>query len=285
MTGIHAQVVICPFCQAELVQPAQHSRQGVIPRPLPTFYRGPVVGVVRVKGTAYRVLGRLAQGEHSDVFLAHRDTPLTQQVLLKIARDPKGEALQREWQNVQSLREAASQSHLEGLLPHPVRFGTARYQDQPERLAAVYRWRSGFVFTLSDALAEYPHGVDPKAAVWIWNRVLEQLWVLHRLGFEHNDLKPEHLLVHPRDHGVMICGWTACRKGQGREDLRCSGECVRFILGKDAPKSLLLLTQQASSFSDAFELKEELARVAEAAFGPPKFHKFVLTGRVPKDSK
>lgn len=281
LTGIQAQVVVCPFCQAELVKPADRSRQGIVPRPLPYFQRGPVVGFVTVKGTAYRVLGRIAQGEHCDVFLAQRHAPLTQQVLLKIARDPRGEALEREWQTVKTLREVASESHLPSLLPHPVRFGTARHEGRPERLAAVYRWQSGFVFTLGDARAEYPDGVDPRAVVWIWNRVLEQLWVLHQLGYAHRALKPEHLLIHPRDHGVMLCGWTACGKGRAKHDLKESGECVRFGLGKDAPKALVELTHRARSFSDAFELREELARVAEAAFGPPRFHQFVLTGQRP----
>ena len=269
LPGTQNPVVVCSYCEAQLARPPLPAYR--IPSPLPTL-EVPDVGLMRVGSLAYRVLGRLAQGVHSDVFLARRDSPLTEMVLIKVARHDPG-PLGREWQRVKDLR--ARESRL--LLPEPVAVGVARSDHRPERQAAVFRWRSGFQFTFEDARAEYPAGVDPAATVWMWNRLLEQLALLHGLGYCHGAVEPQHLLLHPRDHGLMLCGWSACQPGGGQADVAASGRCIEFLLGSTAPRLLSQLARQAAKDCDAFQLKAELKRVTREVFGPPRFVPFHLT--------
>ena len=274
LKDLNATVVVCSFCSAELQKASLPSFR--IPSALPPTRPSADLGRVSVGNTSYRVHGRLAQGECCDVFLARRDSLLTEMVILKIARDDAG-PLKREHAVLADLRKRAEGTFLEVMLPQAVGLGVARCDGKPEHTAAVYRWRSGFDFTFEDARAEYPGGVDPRACVWMWNRLLEQLSQLHKLGYSHRAIAPAHLLIHPRDHGLVLCGWSRCTPGPG-DDLPRSAECIGFLLGSGAPRVLTDLVKRAPKYREALELKTELKRVAQEAFGPPRFHPFVLTG-------
>lgn len=264
--------VTCAYCGTEFYLPPMPGFRIPAPRVYPQL---PGLAVVQVAGAEYRVHGRLAQGRHCDVFLARRERAFTEMVVLKIARDGGEAGLRREWDVLQLVREA--HPFLAYLTCAPVARGIARLGGHPERDAAVYRWRSGFVFTFLEAHAEYPLGVDPRAAVWMWNRILDQLACLQDAGLGHNALSPVHLLIHPRDHGVALCGWSEAAKGPSN-DLAASAHCIAGLLGDTAPSRLLDLTQRAGDFPSAVAVKEELKRISEAAFGPPRFHQFKIQG-------
>jgi hypothetical protein len=228
---------------------------------------------VQVADQAYQVHGRLAQGSRCDVFLARREAPLTEMVILKVARQ-EGESLQREWEVLAHLHE--STDYLARLLPQPVSCGWARCAGRPRHPAAVYRWRSGFNHTFAEARAHYRAGVDPAATVWMWNRLLEQLADLHKLGYAHRGLSPNHLLLHPRDHGLIVCGWSRCRPDSASQDLVASARCVASLWGSGVPRALTDLVRRVPSYGDALQLKRELQRVAREVFGPPRFRPFHL---------
>lgn len=151
------------------------------------------------------------------------------------------------------------------------------FAEDEDKVTAVYRWRPGFSFTFLDARREYPLGIDPRAAVWMWNRVLDQLSCLEEIGWSHGAIAPEHLLLHPRDHGVALCGWSEAARSEG-DDLRQSGAAITTLLSRNAPKALRELAQHAACFDNAASLKQELRKISESAFGPPRFHTFTLTG-------
>ena len=264
-------LAVCPFCEAEFRRPCAAPYRIPTPLPRPTVDR---IGRISLGSQDYLVHGRLAQGAHSDVFLARRDSALTEMVILKVARHD-GAALTREWQVLTELHSRPD--FLTALLATPVSQGMARCQGYQERTATVYRWRSGFEYTFEDARAEYPRGVDPSACVWMWNRLLDQLDCLHRRGYRHAAVKPQHLLLHPRDHGLALCGWCDCRTGSGATDLVASAECIAYLLGSGGPRPLRDLIGRAGKFADALLLKKELKRVAEEVFGPPRFRPFSLT--------
>lgn len=260
----------CSYCESEFYLPPVSGFRIPDPREYP---HPPGLGKVEVGNDAYRVHGRLAQGRHGDVFLARRERALTELVVLKVARTGGEEGLRREWDALHKVR--AHHDYLRHLTGAPVSLETGRCPGHQDRLTAVYQWRCGFSFTFLDAQNQYPQGVDPKAAVWMWNRILDQLACLHRVGYSHNALSLEHLLLHPRDHGVAFCGWSEAAQGRG-QDLHDSGGCINAILAPLAPRTLRQLAREAGSFSDAGALKQELKEVSEALFGPPRFHKFEL---------
>lgn len=264
---IQAQPV-CAYCDSQLepVRPDRtvRTRPEILPKGLFT---------VEVGEKSYCVLGQLAQGENAKVLLARTAQATTEQVVLKVAEPGKAEALEREWASLKHLQGRSG--FLDCLLPQPVQLGQAR-----GRLTLVTRWRSGFVYTAAQARQQYPEGVDPAATVWMWNRILDQVSCLNELGYSHNDLRPEHLLLHPRDHGVAFCGWGRAALGQGN-DLARSGQCIAALLGRKAPRALVQLAHDAHYFDSPRELRAALREVAAAAFGPPRYRPFAL----PRTSK
>ncbi|MBI3722437.1 zinc ribbon domain-containing protein [bacterium] len=175
---------------------------------------------VGVAGRLYVLLGKLGEGDGSDVFLARRDALLTEMVVLKVARAlADQDLLDREWSALEALSrsEAKGSDYFSGLLPQRVGHGPLARADGLARKASVFRWRSGFQHTLEDVRAAFPDGVDPRTAVWMWKRVLELLGWVHASGWAHGAVLPRHVLVHPRDHGIVLCGWSSAARADARE--------------------------------------------------------------------
>lgn len=261
--------ITCPYCESEFYSPPKKGYRipGERPYPHPAG-----VAIVKVGSAAYRVHGRLDRGQHGDVFLARRERALTELVVLKVAHHAAGEeGLRREWLALHQIR--ARNEFLRHMTAEPIAFESCA----DGRSVGIYRWRPGFSFTFLDAKQQYPQGVDPRAAVWMWNRILDQLKCLEAIGWSHQAIGPEHLLLHPRDHGVALCGWSEAVRAEGN-DLGRSGTAIASLLGANAPKALREMARHAAAFDDATAAKEELRRISEAAFGPPRFHTFTLTG-------
>lgn len=136
--------------------------------------------------------------------------------------------------------------------------------------------------------ARYPGGVDPRVAVWMWKRLLEMLSWVHASGFVHGDVRPEHCLVHPKAHGVMLIGWTQARWRHGgavaspATDLSASARIFAYVLGgrdgrapSGVPGTLARLAESASdparAGDDAWAIHGELVRLAHDQFGPPAY--------------
>jgi len=276
---------------------------------------------VQVAGRAYVILGRLAQGDSSDVFLARRDARLTEMVTLKVLRaNADADLLAREWKALDDLSKSEEQGapYFRSLLPQPVAHGKLRSKDTDARLTSVFRWRSGFQHTFEDITREYPSGVDPRAAVWLWKRALELLGWVHRSGFTHGAIVPQHLLVHPRDHGVVLVGWSCAVRGRDplpavsararvyypdgvfpgapvtqTVDLVMLARCIARVLGGDpargrvpesvpAPLASLVrewcMTSPSAGADDPWELMERVSQAGKAAFGPARYVPFHLPG-------
>lgn len=215
-------------------------------------------------GHRYALLGRLARGESSDVFLARRDEAMTARVLVKILRARGAvDRLEREEEVLESLARSTAQGapHFTRLVPERVAFGKARLGSHGlggERPVAIRRWRAGFVHTLEDVRNAHRDTLEPAHVVWMWKRVLESLGFVHAAGFVHGAVLPAHLLVDARDHGVVLAGFSrAVRSGARlpattraakafypddvwsggpasvRTDLAMSARAMLFVLGGD----------------------------------------------------
>lgn len=241
-----------------------------------------------VGGLRYAVLGRLAHGEASDVYRARRDARLTEQVILKIARTEADHArLEREQEILATLEQSRAQgaAHFTRLLPQRVDHGIARLGmngRDGECRCSVFRWKSGFVHTFEDVLQVHSGGVAAESAVWMWKRVLELLGWVHASGVAHGAIVPAHLLLHARDHGVVLAGWSSATKlsgGSAQNDLAMSAQAILRVLGGTAtPAPLARLLQEAGTETDAWRLKDRLDAAAREAFGPPRFVKFNMPG-------
>lgn len=175
-----------------------------------------------VAGRPFVLLGRLGSGRMSEVFLARSDRTLTELVVVKVPRSiDDGPRLLREFSRLESLASASAQgaAHFSRLVPQRVVHGRLESPDGSVRAASVFRFRSGFQHTFEEVRAAFPGGIDPRHAVWMGRRILEVLGFVHAAGLVHGALFPWHLLVHPRDHGVVFCGTSRLSHvGQATDD-------------------------------------------------------------------
>ena len=187
-------------------------------------------------------------------------------------------------------------------MPSPVAFGEARlgiHGTEGTRQVMVLGLASGFVHTFEGVRAAYPAGIPAGASIWLWKRVLESLAWLHGTGWVHGAVLPEHLLVHARDHGVRLVGFScATRVGapvkvtagglvpgveaQPAIDYAMSARAVQSLLAAPVPEPLQLLLSRAAddavSFADGWALIAEVDRVAREVFGPPQYVPFQMPG-------
>lgn len=177
---------------------------------------------VRIKGEEYDLHGKVASGEFCDVYYGSRVDPL-QVVAVKLARENDPEsvlALRQEVENISALAASEAQGHayftqfLPGIVV-PSYPNNVSGPDGYVGTANVFRWRVGFQYTYEDIQKAYPQGVDGRTAIWMWKRMLDVLGFVHESGFVHGSVTPQHILVQPRDHGSVFCGWSrAVRIGE-----------------------------------------------------------------------
>lgn len=174
-----------------------------------------------IDGHRYALVGRLARGESSDVFLGRRDEAMSANVVIKVLRAKgAGDLFAREESVLEALASSTAQGapHFSRLVPERVAFGKGRLGMNGlggDRMIAIRRWRPGFVHTLDDVRRAHRDTLEPAHAVWMWKRVLELLGFVHAAGWVHGAVLPAHLLVNARDHGVVLAGFSrAVRPGQ-----------------------------------------------------------------------
>ena len=312
-------VVVCPFCKAAVTDDGPVIFAASFRQALAERETAVVDGRrrVRIAGVPYGVIGRLAMGDSADVFLAERAHPVTERVILKVLRSSVDlDLFEREWGALEALHasDSAGAAQFTRRLPGLVARGRIEGGDMQ---AQVHRAASGFVDTMEDVMRAYPRGVDGRHAVWMWRRVLEMLGWVHRAGFAHGAILPAHLLVHARDHGVMLVGWScAARLGERAglpvikdtqrglypeellrgappsvaTDLAMSARCIARVLGGSAealPPSVpaplceviaAFATTRGQTTDDAWELKQLVGNAAHQAYGPARFHRFEMPG-------
>lgn len=249
-------------------------------------------GDIECGGAGYRLLQHLGEGEISQVYLAQRLGPMPLLATVKISSAPGAAArYAREAQVLTELQSAEAEAESAYCSQHlPVVLGQGVVPGPGNRHALIMRHPSGFWGSLAALNARFPQGLDPRHAVWIWRRLLDVLHYLHAQGWSHGDIRPEHALVHPADHGLRVIGWTSAKKGaspaEQARDLQRSARVVKVLLCGGAnlatlpdavPRELAMLVMQASQ-EEAFcrqqgaaGLDTSLRAAARAAFGPPAF--------------
>jgi serine/threonine protein kinase len=271
--------------------------------------------LVRVAGTLYRPLGRIASGESTEVLLGERACPTPERVILKVLRARQdADLFSREHETLLALHasNAPGTSELSHRISQPVARGVLSGDESAPVL--VMRYLPGYYLTLADVERAYPHGAPPEAIPWMWRRILEALTWVHASGWTHRAILPPHLLVHPRDHGVMLVGFScAARIGESsvgypaeyadlvpsgnfddtgiRTDLVMAARCMLLAAGgargtwtvpSRVPRPLAKLLEDGASTrstaKNAWTLRIEVGVAAKESFGPPRYYPFMMPG-------
>ncbi len=272
---------------------------------------------VWLKGRRYAIEGRIARGEASDVYLGRWDTHLSERVVIKRLREDRAkEHFDNGWSVISQLARSTHKGadHFSRLLPAPIAHGTGRlglHGTDGSCEVSIYRYAGGFVHTFVDIRKQYPGGIPAQASVWLWKRIVETLAWVHSTGHVHGGILPEHLLVHSRDHGVRLLGWSRAVRGgglkaltEGREafypsgawggeavlpatDLAMSARCILWLLSGDpaaAARSTstnysdLLLRTSRGEESDGWLLLKSISQIAQDNYGPPTYVPFAMPG-------
>ncbi|GHC88875.1 hypothetical protein GCM10007079_34200 [Nocardiopsis terrae] len=183
-----------------------------------------------------------------------------------------------------------------------------------ERRGNVLGRLTGF-HSLAEVRRAQPEGIDPRDAAWMWRRLLVALGNAHRAGVVHGAVVPEHVLIHPQAHGLVLVDWcysvtfaeprtaphipamvqhrvetyppevTARRPAVPATDVYMATRCVEFVTGGRLPRQLRAFARGCSLPAperrpgDAFALLGELDEVLERCFGPRRFRPFRLPDR------
>jgi hypothetical protein len=299
------RAVACTYCAAEVtpvrqVVQASRFREAYL-RSRADSSAG--LSAIACGGHHYRILTNLAHGARSRVVLADRLGALPARMVLKIARaDAPAGSLRREKEILDALQacSSADAAYFTQRLPQPVAFGMSEDAAGGTDEVLVLRNPTGFWGSLADVRSNYPTGIDPRHAVWMWRRILDVLAFVHTSGWAHGRLGPDHLLVHPADHGVLIIGWAEARQYRldrpgaicsPARDLMQAAWTIRAMLSRtgwdlaptipaSTPRQLAALLARASedvswcASVGAAGLDEQLVSAARAAFGSPRYLDF-----------
>jgi len=300
-------VIECRYCGAQ-------SLPGGAGAPVPSSIPDDGRPRLALGGRTYLILGLLARGDSSYVHFARWVRRLGELVVVKVLRAPDdADLMRREHAFLERLRAspAPGSERFVDRIPEPIALGPVRYR-QREHMVAVHRWRSGFLHTLEDVRRHHPAGVEPGVAVWIFKRLLEVLQWAHRSGVAHGAVLPPHVLVHPRDHGAMLLGWStaialaggssarsiavnsdweswypADRTASPTHDIAMAARCVLWVSGADnlatpcrLPGGLaeLLATAASGAFSDALDLIDRVTERSLTELGPPAYCPLAMPG-------
>jgi serine/threonine protein kinase len=293
-------VIACRYCGSQ-------NAPGKAGEPVPSSIPDDGRPRLAVGGRTYLVLGLLARGDSSYVHFARWVKRLGELVVIKVLRcTDDADLMRREHAFLERLHQSpvTGSERLASRIPEPIALGPVS-DGSTHRLAAVHRWRSGFLHTLEDVRREHPRGVDPKVAVWTFKRLLEVLHWSHRSGVVHGAVVPPHVLIHPRDHGAMLLGWSTAvatssdaasrlvAKSRAwkrwypadgsvgpAHDITMAARCVVWASGTDAfdqpgrlPGGLaeLLVAAASGAYDDTRELVELVSRRSLEELGPPAY--------------
>lgn len=167
--------------------------------------------VVTADDLVFALEGRLGFGDSSDVFSGARIGPFRESVVVKVLRALDDEDLMtREARVLARLAESDVKGayFFTKLLPQVVARGLVVDADGVARPALVLRNRNGYDWTLADVMKEYPEGVEPKTAVWMWNRLLTFIAWLQNNHIAHSAIVPAHVLINPVAHGAVLLDYA-----------------------------------------------------------------------------
>ncbi|MFD3686879.1 molecular chaperone DnaJ [Nocardiopsis sp. NPDC058631] len=265
--------------------------------------------VTRTRG--YRVAaGRMARGDVADLYPVRYRKGTWHDAVLKLPRSQRDNDLMEA--EATALRRVREKGHERYRAFVPALVESFKHRDAAtgvERHANVLGRLHGF-HTLADVRRAYPQGIDPRDAAWMWRRLLVAVANAARAGVVHGAVVPEHVLIHPAEHGLVLVDWcysvtahtprtaphipamvpgredlyppevAARRPALPQTDIYMATRCIEFVSGGRLPRELRSFARGCTLPAperrprDGFALLCELDDVLERLFGPRRFRPF-----------
>jgi hypothetical protein len=266
-------------------------------------------------GYEYRVGGRIAEGDLAVLYEAR--TGEGDAVVFKVPRDPGDNDLMRREAVALAQLAAEGEPRFQPYVPRLME--SFRYRDAATgraRQVNVIRRLAGF-HSLAEVRAAYPDGLDPRDVAWMWRRLLVALGFAHRATVVHGAVLPEHVLIHPEEHGLVLVDWCYSVPGchlrvdpsrlvpamieryadwyppevparlpaSPATDIHMATLCMAYLLPDEMPRPLRMfirgcvLPGRRARPHDAWDLLGELDEILEHLYGPRRFRPFRLPAK------
>jgi hypothetical protein len=169
---------------------------------------------VTIAGKRYRVLDRVAIGSICSIYRCHglAADGREAQFIFKIARDPcSNDYVANEAAVLDRLHQNDAGGRFGPFLPAVV--ASRSFGSPPPRQANVLRMhdeiREPFeeLYTLVEVRQQFEGGLPPPDMAWIWRRLLSILGFVHTSNIVHAAVLPEHVLIEPREHKLVLIDW------------------------------------------------------------------------------
>jgi hypothetical protein len=251
------------------------------------------------------VAKRLAFGDICNLYRA--TSPQSSGTLVfKITRSHhSNQHLARELDILRQLLDA-DDGRFEPFLPNPLGRSTiVQSAGEQPRLATALKYHSEIngpddLYSLREVRAAHPNGVDPRDMAWMWRRLLTVLGFVHMRGLAHGLVTPDHVLIEPRGHKLVLISWCAAagfgspallvplrwrewidpsRRLSSVSDLACASRSMLYLMNSSVDPAIARHFERAGTASDAWKLLEDFDRLIEALWGPRQFREFRMPGR------
>jgi hypothetical protein len=177
-----------------------------------------------VRGKALRLTGLIGEGLFASVHSAQYEGEAGSAVFAKYASNAAdNDLLEREFKVLQAFQQPAPDYKTEEFLskqrayvPTPLTSFFMKDENGIKHRANLLATPQGRCFTAAELHRnQFPLGIEPRHVWWIFRRLLLTLWMAHRQGYVHGGVTPDHLLIYPEAHGLVLLDWTcAARTGE-----------------------------------------------------------------------
>ncbi|WP_213001190.1 lipopolysaccharide kinase InaA family protein [Winogradskya consettensis] len=251
------------------------------------------------KRATYRIGAGVASGDLADLIALDDDK------LLKLPRQPADNDLMRAEARALETLARDGDPRYRAYAPRLIESFTHQDDVGTRRSALVLQRLDGFV-----PLTGLAGRLDPRDVAWMWRRLLTGLGWAHRAGLVHGAVLPEHVLIHPGEHGVVLVDWCYSVSAGGTvpavvarhrsayppevlakqpataatDIFMATGLMLRLI--QDPPAAMRRFAAGCRYDAprmrpqDAWHLLAELDELLEDLYGPRRFRPFALPASV-----